>query len=221
MSQIRAAYGVNAIRWFGSARPDGSGQTIAVVDAYNDPDIIKDLQGFDESMHLSTNSSPTLFQKYGPASSILTVYNQQGRNITAHLSHSSDAREGVPQEDPLGKWQREETLDVEWAHAIAPGAKIDVVECDGYGPFGGLFVGAHTAARLPGVSVVSMSWSEPESSSSRIDDAFEQAEDLHTFVTPKGHRGVTFLASAGDARAGRLPRHLTERDRRRRDRPHR
>ena len=66
VSQIRAAYGVNAIRWFGSARPDGSGQTIAVVDAYNDPDIIKDLQGFDESMHLSTNSSPTLSRSTVP-----------------------------------------------------------------------------------------------------------------------------------------------------------
>ena len=56
----------------------------------------------------------------------------------------------MPQEDPLGKWQREETLDVEWAHAIAPGAKIDVVECDGYGPFGGLFVARTPPPGCPG-----------------------------------------------------------------------
>jgi subtilase family serine protease len=198
VSQIRTAYGINPIPWFGSARPDGSGQTIAIVDAYNDPNIIKNLQGFDELMHLSTNSSPTLFQRFGPASSILTVYNQRGSDITAYLRQSGDAREGVPQQDPSGNWQREETLDVEWAHAIAPAAKIDVVECDGNGPFEGLYIGAATAAKLPGVSVVSMSWTEHESSSGEIDDAFEQAEDLHTFVTPKDHRGVTFMASAGD-----------------------
>jgi subtilase family serine protease len=201
VSQIRAAYRINAIPWFGSARPDGSGQTIAIVDADNDPDIMKNLQGFDESMHLSTNSSPTLFQKYGPASSILTVYNQRGKNITKYLADSGNAREGVPPMDEMGEWEKEETLDVEWAHAIAPGAKIDVVECDDDTSVSDRFAAVSIADRLPGVSVVSMSWSYSESSYGTIDAQFEQAEDSHTFVTPKDHRGVTFLASAGDAGA--------------------
>jgi subtilase family serine protease len=38
--------------------------------------------------------------------------------------------------DPTGSWELEETLDVEWAHAIAPGAHIDLIECSGSGNFG-------------------------------------------------------------------------------------
>ena len=81
-----AAYGINSIPNFGSATADGSGQTIAIVDAGNDPSIITDLDGFDQAMSLTTNSSETLYQQYGPASSILTVYNQSGTNITAHIA---------------------------------------------------------------------------------------------------------------------------------------
>jgi hypothetical protein len=81
VSEIRTAYGINNIPRFGSAPPNGSGQTIAIVDAYNAPDILTDLQNFDLSMHVSTNSSPTLLRRYGPASFILTVYDQRGENI--------------------------------------------------------------------------------------------------------------------------------------------
>ena len=53
-SQIRAAYGINSIPNFGSATPDGTGQTIAIIDAYNDPTILTDLDGFDQAMNVST-----------------------------------------------------------------------------------------------------------------------------------------------------------------------
>ena len=105
-------------------------------------------------MSLTTNSSQTLYQQYGPASSILTVYNQSGTNITANIATSGS--NGVPTEDPTGGWEGEETLDVEWAHAGRH--HIDLIECDGGGSFDGLFSGAATAAELPGVTVVSMSW---------------------------------------------------------------
>jgi subtilase family serine protease len=198
-SQIRAAYDIDNIPRFGSVPADGSGQTIAIVDAYNAPDIIRDLQHFDRSMRVSTNSGPTLLQRYGPASSILKVYNQQGENITARIADSGDERDGVPPVERGGSWEGEEALDVEWVHAIAPGAKIDLVECEGREPFAGLFRGAATAARLRGVSVVSMSWIFPEGASSgEITKADEQFDDSRIFVTPRGHRGVTFLAGTGD-----------------------
>ena len=38
--------------------------------------ILTDLDGFDQAMSLTTNSTPTLYQQYGPASSFVTVYNQ-------------------------------------------------------------------------------------------------------------------------------------------------
>ena len=58
VAQIRTAYGINSIPNFGSATADGSGQTIAIVDAYNDPSIIPDLDGFDEAMSLTTRLEP-------------------------------------------------------------------------------------------------------------------------------------------------------------------
>ena len=156
VSQIRDAYGINNIPDFGSETPDGTGQTIAIVDNYNDPTIFSDLDGFDEAMNLSNNTSPTLYQAYGPASSILTVYNMDGTNITDEIADSGT--DGVPPVDPTGDWENEITLDVEWAHAIAPGAQIDLVECDPTVVSAALFVGAATAAELPAVTVVSMSW---------------------------------------------------------------
>jgi hypothetical protein len=188
-AQIRAAYGINSIPNFGSATADGTGQTIAIVDAYNDPSIITDLDGFDQAMTLTTNSTQTLFQQYGAAASILTVYNQSGTNITANIANSG--RGGVPTEDPTGDWEGEETLDVEWAHAIAPGAKIDLIECNDATT---LFTGLSTATDLPGVSVVSNSWSTGEFSD-------ETADDSSILVTPAGHTGVTILASTGDGGA--------------------
>ena len=73
-AQIRAAYGVNAIPDFGTATPDGTGQTIAIIDAGNDPDILTDLDGFDKAMTTTLiGTSPSLlYQNYGPSSSILS-----------------------------------------------------------------------------------------------------------------------------------------------------
>ncbi len=192
-SQIHAAYGISSIPDFGSATPDGTGQTIAVIDPFNDPNIITDLDGFDESMNVSTNTGPTLYQQYGPASSLLTIYNQTGTNITSLIGNSGE--DGVPPLDPTGDWELEETLDVEWAHAIAPGARIDLIECSGAGQYYGDFEGAATAADLPGVTVVSMSMYWPE-------DDFSGSSELgydSTFTTPSGHPGVTFVAATGDS----------------------
>ena len=41
-----------------------------------------DLDGFDQAMSLTTDSTETLYQQYGPASSFVNVYNQSGANIT-------------------------------------------------------------------------------------------------------------------------------------------
>ena len=73
---------------------------------------------------------------------------------------------GLPGVDPAGtgmqgNWEVEEALDVEWAHAIAPGASIVLVECSS----GSGAVCSKESLRppeLPGVSVVSMSWGSAE-----------------------------------------------------------
>jgi subtilase family serine protease len=196
VSQVRAAYGIDRISNFGALPADGRGQTIAIVDLYNDPSIVTDVDGFDQAMHMTTNSSPTLAQSYGPAASWLKIYNQSGKNITALIADTGE--KGVPQLDPIGGWEGEETLDVEWAHAIAPGAKIDLIEGNGNGGLVSLFKSASAAAKLHGVSVVSMSWGFPEALWSKSRGKGEFTDDSHTFVTPHGNSGITFLASSGD-----------------------
>ena len=100
---------------------DGTGQTIAIVEAYDDPDIFQAVDDYDTQFSL-TDSGPSLYDQYGPASSFLTVVNQNGQSAP------------LPETDPSGagteNWELEESLDVEWAHAIAPGAQIVVVEAN-------------------------------------------------------------------------------------------
>ncbi len=135
-AQIRTAYGINDLSL------DGTGQTIAIVDAYDDPQIYQALDAFDSQFGL-TNSGPTLYQQYGPATSFLTVLNQNGQATS------------LPGTDPIGpgndNWEVETALDVEWAHAIAPGAKIILVEANSQS-LADLMAGAATAASQPGVS---------------------------------------------------------------------
>ena len=71
-AQIRTAYGINNLSL------DGTGQTIAIVDAYDDPQIYQALDTFDGQFGLTT-SGPTLYQQYGAATSFLTVLNQNGQ----------------------------------------------------------------------------------------------------------------------------------------------
>ena len=100
----------------------------------------------------------------------------------------------LPGTDPVGpgndNWEVEEALDVEWTHAIAPGAKIILVEANSQS-LSDLMAGVATAASQPGVSTVSMSWGFAEGQG--VLSADEATYDS-TFTTP----GVTFVASTGD-----------------------
>ena len=191
-AQIREAYGLDQIPLDSTGKPsqDGRRQTIAIVDAYNDPDIIPDVDAFDQQFGL-TYPGPTLFQQYGAAGGpggFLTVLDQKG---------GTDLPTAV---DKTGKYEAEEAMDVEWAHAIAPGAKIVLIECNSSGALN-LYSGIGTAAGLPGVSVVSLSIVTAEG---LVTGAFEKLTDSY-FTTPAGHPGVTFVAATGDHNAGNYP----------------
>ena len=174
-AQIRDAYGINDLSL------DGTGQTISIVEAYDDPDIYQAVDDYDAQFSL-TDSGASLYDQYGPASSFLTVVNQNGQAAP------------LPETDPTGpgaaNWELEEALDVEWAHAIAPGGEIVVVEANSQS-LSDLMTGVATAASQPGVSVVSMSWGLPEGVAVFASD--EAAYDS-VFTVP----GVTFVASTGD-----------------------
>ncbi len=60
-AQIRAAYGIDAIAFSnGTITGDGAGETIAIVDAYSDPNIAADLAAFDAEYGLSSPPSFTV-----------------------------------------------------------------------------------------------------------------------------------------------------------------
>jgi len=98
-SDFATAYGY-------SSTATGSGQTVAVVDAYNDPNIDSDLQTFDSQYGLATCST---------ANGCLKVVSQTG-STTA-----------LPANDTTG-WSVEESLDVETVHSVCQECKIILVE---------------------------------------------------------------------------------------------
>ncbi|MFB3893529.1 MAG: LEPR-XLL domain-containing protein [Phycisphaerae bacterium] len=168
-SIIRRAYGFDQV-FFGSIAGDGTGQTIAIIDAYNAPTIVSDLAAFDAAFGL-------------PAPPSFTIVNQNGGST---LPKNAPGRGN--------SWAIETSLDVEWAHAIAPGASILLVEAKS-AYLSDLFTAVDTARNWPGVSVISMSFGATESSYS------SSSYDYH-FTTPSGHAGVTFVASSGDTGGG-------------------
>jgi subtilase family serine protease len=99
------------------------------------------------------------------------------------------------------KWDLETALDVEWAHAIAPAANILLVEATSDST-DDLMSAVNYARNASGVSVVSMSFSTPEFEQSwnpgSWGDENQTDYDSGTFVTPQGHRPVSFVSSAGD-----------------------
>src|SRR4051812_26570579 len=151
-AQTRHAYGFDQIT------NSGAGQIIAIVDAYDDPNIESDLGVFDAKFQLAACTTANgCFKK---------IY-AGGR---------------APRAD--AGWSLEISLDVEWAHAIAPQAKILLVEAAS-SSFTSLMSAVDMAVKNK-ASVVSMSFGGSDFSS-------EVNYDYH--FAPSG---VTFTASSGD-----------------------
>jgi RTX calcium-binding nonapeptide repeat (4 copies) len=176
-AQMQQAYGFNQItlpagETFNDA---GSGQTIAIIDGLNDPYIASDLQTFDTTFHIGGTAN-------NPAStSFLKVVNEYGGS-TLPATDNGQVDYGI-----------ETSLDVEWAHAMAPGANILLVEISTPFNYDDLNTAIEYAARQPGVSVISMSFGSGEWGTDYYSD--------NIFTTPAGHSGVSFIASAGDSSA--------------------
>jgi subtilase family serine protease len=98
-SEVRTAYGLNAVYGAGL---NGAGQTIVIVDAFGSSTIAQDAEAFSGIYGLPD----------------LTSANFQ---IVKAAGISNN-----PKSVKLG-WDVETTLDVEWSHAIAPGANIALV----------------------------------------------------------------------------------------------
>jgi subtilase family serine protease len=176
--QLETGYGVDKL-W--NIIGDGAGQTIAIVDAYDDPGLLdssdpnfstSDLHNFDAQFGLA---DPPNFVK---------LDENGGTNLPSPAPQSFG-----------GSWAVEESLDVEYVHSIAPGANIILFEANSATNLDLVQTAVATAANTPGVSVVSMSFGEGEGA---LGSSGESSLDP-VFTTPNGHSNVTFLASTGDS----------------------
>lgn len=146
---------------FSAIKKYGGGQVIAIVDAYDDPNAEADLGTFSTTFKL-------------PA---CTTANGCFKKIKAA---------GTPA-DTTG-WTNEIAIDTQWAHAIAPNAKIILVEAKSNSN-ADLYAAVDLAVSN-GATVVSMSWSGGEAANESLSDShFETAN-------------VTFVAASGDAGHG-------------------
>jgi subtilase family serine protease len=148
--QVKAAYHL----------PSSGGQgVIAIVGAYDDPTIEKDLNVFSKQFNLTECTS---------ANNCLEVHPMSGK-----IKYDSG-------------WAMETSLDVEWAHAIAPDAKILLVEATT--PSGdNLLKAVDYAASRSDVVAISMSWGGGE---------FPEEISLDNHF--KSQSGAVFFASSGD-----------------------
>jgi subtilase family serine protease len=156
-AQIKHAYGFNILPC-ATANTCGAGQTIAIIDAYDDPNAAADLATFSNTFGLPpcTVANGCFSQVY--ASGFRPSFNSG--------------------------WALEISLDVQWAHAVAPQAKIMLVEARN--SYLSSLLAAVDYATSHGAKQVSMSWGASEFSG-------ETSYDYHF-----NKAGVTFFASAGD-----------------------
>ena len=165
-AQITAAYGLNDISFTSSP-----GKTVTGNGAGETIALIE--MYHDPSIQSDLAAFDT---KYGLPTPSLTVVDQAGNQTDSG-------------------WALEESMDVEWRNAIAPGANILVVEAaPSYSQtqeLQNLLNAVNTARNSAGVVAVSMSWGFNEMQNESSYDSY--------FTTPSGHQGITFVAASGDS----------------------
>jgi PKD domain len=137
-ADLASAYGFNRTA-------SGSGQTVAVVDAFNDPNALADLDHFDEHYALGDETSSTF-----------EVVGQTG--LTTAL----------PTNDTTG-WSIEESLDVDAVRGVCQHCKIILVETNSTSD-ADLAAGVHAAVAL-GATEVSNSYGGDEAAGSEAAEA--------------------------------------------------
>ena len=151
---IKSVYG------YTTSTTAGAGQTIAIVDAYDDPNAESDLAVFSGQYGLPACTT---------ANGCFTKVDQSGGTSYPRTNTG---------------WALEISLDIQWAHAIAPGAKILLVEAAS-NSFANLLAAEDYAKTH--AQYVSNSWGGSEfSGESSYDSHFSQS-------------GVSFFVSSGDA----------------------
>jgi subtilase family serine protease len=164
--QVEAAYNLPALYKSGI---NGKGRTIVVVDAFGSPTISNDLLQFDQYLGLGT--PPLRIVKVGK----VPAFN--------------------PDNGDMIGWAGETSLDVEYAHAGAPKAKLVLVEV-GKENLQQLALGVKYAVQHKLGDVISLSWGVPEQALGR---AFVKSYGSIFSQAAKSH--ITVVVSSGDSGA--------------------
>ncbi len=154
-------------------------QTIALVDAYNDPTAESDLRSYDRQLGLPPCTS---------ANGCFKKVNQRGETTNLPFPRTTaelEASEGARAEEAEG-WGGEISLDIETAHATCQNCKILLVEASSP-EYEDLEKAEHAAVQL-GATEISNSWGGPELGET---PAIESASQFN-------HPGIVITASAGD-----------------------
>lgn len=185
VAQVRAAYGLDKLPAATAANKgayQGSGQTIAIVGAFHNPNIANDLQVFSTKFGLPTCTTLTV----AATASLPLAKPAAGSGCSLAVVHATAAG-GITTRAPAvnAAWKTETSLDVEWAHAMAPLARIILVQAASAGSAD--LTGALTLAARLGATVVNMSWGAGEFSGQGSLDRYFQAA------------GVSYIAASGDS----------------------
>ncbi len=191
---------------------NGAGETIAIVDAFGSPTIIQDAETFDAETYTVPGES------VGNAGVGISDFDAEGNFFLTVQKLNPTGAELPPSVDTtadIQRWSKETSLDVEWAHAMAPGAHILLIEAAS-DSITDLLDADVFAAQLKGVVAVSNSWGidlpDLEADVPPYVPSNEPATLDGDLVTPTGHMdnngmsgGVVFLASSGDTGTDEFP----------------
>ena len=187
-AQIRAAYNMPDLPAPGAALTQaqaaalGAGQTIYLIDAFHDPYIAQELAAFNTRFGLPACSVTVL----GPTRAMpLAGASSEGCEL---LVAASTAAGGISATAPAYDygWATEIALDVQWAHATAPLARLVLIEAQDSSLAS--LVGAIKLANNMGPGVVSMSFGGKEGNwTDLLDSLF--ASDSMTYLAATGDHG--------------------------------
>jgi subtilase family serine protease len=176
------------------ANYEGQGITIAIIDSFGNPNMASDLANFDTQMGL-----PHMCGEPGQACGADTpTFQHVFWNGKTEVKAPPPNSHGTGLQDRSG-WALETSLDVEWAHAIAPLANIinvttNPAETQGVQGFPTMMNAEQFVIDNHQATVITQSFGATE-------EGFGSTQALqnlrHAFVSAAAN-GVTMLASSGD-----------------------
>ncbi|RKE18277.1 S8 family serine peptidase [Streptomyces sp. TLI_171] len=173
--QYRAAYNLNPLYQQGIT---GKGRTIVIVDSFGSPTIQHDLEVFDQQWGIPDTQVEVV--KWGD----VPVFDPTNADHTG--------------------WAGETTLDVEYAHAVAPDAHIvlvetGVAETEGVTGLPEMMDAEKAVMKSHNVDVISQSFGATENTFPGFDKGnFKSIEDLRYAFRFAAAKDVTVLAASGD-----------------------